>query len=397
MREGRRRLADEELVKKIREGTWKNPELKGANLKGADLRGVNLKRADLQRAKLSMADLQGATLQGANLKNVALQEAKLQGADLQGSNLLRANLQGANLLEANLHGANLRNAQLQASILQLANLEKAFLQRAKLFNSNLVDALLREANLKEAILRGADLQRANLEGADLRKADLREANLKGSDLQITGLTGTDLQGVDLQEANLQGAHIDEVTKFSLPNDFYISDDVIWRQDDKDTDELNESIENGLKPAPELKVNPHDRIYPSKNKPLTEKALATKEKSRENLEKLRKKLHRLHGMDEVFESIPNTERVPLTKNELDIITYAVDAAISLHKVANFPPNLTNALTELMHFLKASVEQLQKLCSEEIDTLGKSKLLKLTGLIGALTLSWQTLQAFITALG
>ncbi|MAZ01568.1 MAG: hypothetical protein CMN56_00340 [Sneathiella sp.] len=159
-------MADQELVKKIRDGTWTNPELQGADLSYADIQNIDLQGADLLAADLLSAKIQGANLKGANLQNANLQKANLRRANLTNTNLSISALQGANIRSAVLENANLQNANLSS-----ADLYDAVMHKSKLSYATLHDTNLTGADLRSSDLRGASFLRANLEGTDLNFAE----------------------------------------------------------------------------------------------------------------------------------------------------------------------------------------------------------------------------------
>lgn len=307
-------MADEELIRKIRDGSWKNPELRGADLRDAGLRRANLAGANLQEAVLVWADLQKADLQRTNL------------------------------------------------------------------------------------------QYANLYGAGLQQTDLRMANL-----QKAYLHGTNLQDADLYGAGLQGAQVDGKTKIELPDEYYIDGDIIrWRHDQKTVKDggpiADERIEDTApmastdrEPAPTLSAHPEDRILTSTSMPLAGKTLVLRNESLEKLTTLRESLNSIHGSDEEFKNIPNTERVPMTGDELVVLRQTVDAAIALHNMPNFPPEVVGAMKKLQLYLKSKAEEWKKLYETEAAVLGQSKIMQFGTVIGALGLAALGVEALINVLG
>ncbi|MEY2527469.1 MAG: hypothetical protein QOE73_2240 [Verrucomicrobiota bacterium] len=178
-------MADQQQVRRLREGvaTWnawqlevlEPADLSGADLKGADLSGIYLIKADLSRA---------------DLRDSCLVKACLAGASLRYARLDRANLK-----EANLRGAEANRAILEEANLEQVNLEQADLELAKLPRANLERGRLEEANL-----RGANLERANLTGAKLARTDLTGASLIGANLRDAILVETVLVNIDLRNA-----------------------------------------------------------------------------------------------------------------------------------------------------------------------------------------------------
>jgi hypothetical protein len=125
-------VADEEHVKRLRQGVaeWNalreassiHADLSDVDLSGAKLLGANLYRADLSRANLRDAKLSGADLLCADLSYAGLTLADLSGADLSSANLGGADLSGADLSRANLSSANFTGAGLSGADLSYADL-----------------------------------------------------------------------------------------------------------------------------------------------------------------------------------------------------------------------------------------------------------------------------------
>ncbi|MEH6477645.1 MAG: pentapeptide repeat-containing protein [Sneathiella sp.] len=94
-----------ELVAKIFNKKWENPELVEVDFHFVDLTSVDLTDANLTRAILNNTILIDADLSGADLS-----DADLSRADLSGANLSDADLSGADLSDARLFGTNLSGA-----------------------------------------------------------------------------------------------------------------------------------------------------------------------------------------------------------------------------------------------------------------------------------------------
>jgi len=194
-------VANEEHVKRLRQGVakwnaWREENKSYLYLSGLELPLTDLTLANLSDAKLSAADLSGAKLSGTDLAESNLCRADLEEADLRGANLTAADLIGVLLRGADLSGAQLGGADLSGAQLVLANLSGA----------NLRGAYLDDANLASADLSGADLR-----GADLTAAILRSANVNGADLRVADLRTADLTQANLNNANLTGAALHETT------------------------------------------------------------------------------------------------------------------------------------------------------------------------------------------
>lgn len=105
-------MADQELLRALREAQQSGedavlPDLRKADLRGAELYEATLIGAHLSEANLVDASLIGADLIGANLSGATLSPANLSGAILSGSNLVDATLIGATLIGANLEVSSL--------------------------------------------------------------------------------------------------------------------------------------------------------------------------------------------------------------------------------------------------------------------------------------------------
>lgn len=164
-------MANEDHLKIIQQGVdawnaWREaypdvtPDLREASFYEANLSGANLSGALLARANFFTANLSGANLS----------EAHLPKADLRGANLSRATLRGAQLpeatlLRANLSGANLAHAKLSAADLTHANLTDANLCEAILVRAMLVSTNLEKADLSGAIVYGTSVWDVNAVGA----------------------------------------------------------------------------------------------------------------------------------------------------------------------------------------------------------------------------------------
>jgi len=145
---GEAAMANEEHVKRLKQGIswneWREkirllqPDLSGADLTGANLTDANLTDADLGNADLSNADLSNADLFRANLCNANLTKAHLYQADLCGANLTHANLTRANLSRADLTNAHLNGADLSHAYLGGANLTDAYMTGATLTHGGLL-------------------------------------------------------------------------------------------------------------------------------------------------------------------------------------------------------------------------------------------------------------------
>ncbi len=194
-----------------------NAILREANLAGADLQGADLSNADLQRADLSGVDLGEANLSGADLRKADLSDADLQGADLPGANLHGADLTRADLIECELRGANLETADATSAYAMRADLNDARLSAADLSKAD-----LERASLSDAVLRGTTMTGANLLRADLTDADATEADFVRTVLERARLSRADLLGADLRDARFYGAalggvEVDDRTEFGEYN------------------------------------------------------------------------------------------------------------------------------------------------------------------------------------
>ncbi|WP_339632172.1 pentapeptide repeat-containing protein [uncultured Sneathiella sp.] len=353
-------MADEELIKKIRDGTWKNPELQGADLSNANLENANLKSAALRGANLQAANLKAAHLDGlrtTGMHNVVDMHdiADMHGPILRGSDLRNADLRKADLQDAHLQGADLREADLQ----------------------------------------GVNLQRADLREADLRKADLRETNLAGANLDKIKLNKskvTDETTIDLpEEYHITGGIIllrkeksivesGDETKQAEDKEAEFSDETAEFQD-----RVAESNIDTNKSAPTLKANPEDRIGYRGGKIPSGPALAAKNTSIAQLEKLRDELKEFHGNDEEFSAPPNSKEIPLSRDNLEVLKQSVQLSIIIHNFPSFPPEIVNALRELMLYLKSIANYLTGI-----------KIEKYAALVTLVNQSWELIEKLLPML-
>ena len=307
-----------------------------------------------------------------------------------------------------MRAASLQGAFMLDSGLRRANLDDADLRQAQLKNTDLRNSLLRRSNFDNADLRNAVFLNSVMENASLENADMTSTNLQGADLRRAVLYGTNLKDANLEGTDLDEALIDDKTIIKLPEIFHISNGRILRIKDYsytyDGDKIIiESIDNsegvgnkhtGLekkisenitKPAPALHTIPDDRIGYRGGKVPTGSTIIAKSNSLAKLEKLQEELEKFHGNDEEFFATPNTEEMPLSKDDLEVLKKTVDASIALHKLPSFPPEIINALKELMNYLKSIAKYLAGI-----------KIKKVAYLTTALNQSWELIEKFLSSL-
>jgi hypothetical protein len=194
-------VADEELVRRLREGTeswnaWRRQRTEAGDpmfstLDKADpalttfdtaKRRPDLSGADLTGAELDKVNLSGVNLAGARFDEASLDRADLHGADLRGAVFTRAKLSFADLVGTNLSDAVFADTSLSNTYLQHAYLTCADLSRTLLLATNLEDADLSEAKLRESMLsqipmRGAKLVRTDLSNAAMHDVVFADVNL----------------------------------------------------------------------------------------------------------------------------------------------------------------------------------------------------------------------------
>lgn len=105
-------------------------------------------------------------------------------------------------------------------------------------------------------------------------------------------------------------------------------------------------------------------------------------SKAKLEVLLQKLNSFHGEDLEPDEV-NTEQVPITQDELNLLRSTVEAAIAIHRAPSISDQVIHALKNLFDYL-ASMQ-------------GTVKALGIAGLLTALTLAVEALKAFLVALG
>ncbi len=112
--------------------------------------------------------------------------------------------------------------------------------------------------------------------------------------------------------------------------------------------------------------------------------SSNKESQAKLEALLEKLKGVHGEDAEEPDVPlNTEQVPLTEDDLNLLRSAVKAAIAIHEAPTIPGQVIQALKNLFDYL----------VSMQLTV----KALGIAGLLTALTLVVEALKAFLVALG
>ena len=162
-------MANQNHLKKLREGVrqwnkWRSkrnlrPDLAGAKLNHLDLRNADLGDANLKGADLSQSDLELANFARSDLSDASLKRSNLGGADFSNAKLRRANLRFCDLWGGNCFFADLRKAKLSGAHLRgvnfgCADLTGADLVGADLCFSHMNDTVLRKANLTGCFVYG---------------------------------------------------------------------------------------------------------------------------------------------------------------------------------------------------------------------------------------------------
>lgn len=158
-----------------------------------------------------------------------------------------------------------------------------------------------------------------------------------------------------------------------------------------TEERQEALpsEAVTSPGAGLLAVPEDRIRLSDPDDIRVQDVAEQHtNSRRSLVVLRDKLDALHGDDVTTpDAACNTQQVPLSESDLQLLRSVVDAAIALHRAPTISRPLINALRNIYECL---VDLKERLDNMTLTTLA------LAGLVAALSLAVDALQALLESL-
>lgn len=402
-------MANLELEKLIRKNKATNLELPRADLANAMLSEVylreaklyetNLNGADLYNTDLSRARLTGANLVNATIVKTSFNEAKLRNTNLTGADLAEATFIDASLIEVNLTkatlvkadfrnaslsnvdftDADLSNADLRSTIWHQTSFSGVYLCGSDFSKANLDRLDFSGANLRGAHLSGANFMGANLSGANLSKTNLRGANLSQANLSGADLTDADLTMAIFTDADLNGAKTLERSGVSFGENWLVVNGRIseFRGAENKFDsaiEQNTTEPNsGLKKRPPL---PGDADY-TKSIAVTGSIRVKQQTANTEIENLLSKLDGLHGIDAETNTNKNTDQIPLTTAELEVLVRTVEASKAMTLMPEYKTEHINALQSFFQFLEKQYIKLKPVVTSEAKHLGKSKLVSYGG--------------------